>query len=72
MENRLVNLKFPRGYVEMYFEDGKCLRVPVRLVPEIKRMSEKQRREWQILDGVGFTFKSSDTGFHLKQFGVQA
>ena len=70
MQNQLTNLKFPRGYVELHFQDGRILKTPVGLFPAIKRLTTKQRRHWQILDGVGFTFADSDEGFHLRQFGI--
>jgi hypothetical protein len=72
MENRLVNLKFPRGYVELYLTDGRLLRAPVRLFPGIKQLTDQQRQQWQILDGVGFTFQDTDEAFHLQQFGILA
>jgi hypothetical protein len=72
MDNRLIDLKFPRGYIEMYLADGRVLRTPVGLFPGIKRLTERQRQQWQILDGVGFTFAATDEGFHLQQFGIAA
>lgn len=71
MTNRLVNLKFPKGYIELYLENGLIVKAPVRLFPEIQKLPAKDRQDWQILDGVGFTFQKSDAGFHLRQFGLQ-
>lgn len=70
MTNQLTNLKFPCGFVELYFTDGRILKAPVGLFPAIKRLTTAQRRRWQILDGVGFTFSDSDEGFHVRQFGI--
>lgn len=71
MKNRLVNLKFPKGVIELYLESGIVVKAPIRLFPEIKRLSPKDRQDWQILNGEGFTFSKSDEGFHLRQFGLQ-
>jgi hypothetical protein len=72
MTNELVDLRFPRGYIELVLSDGRRMRVPVRLFPAIKRLNHIQRQQWQILDGVGFTFADSNEGFHLRQFGLTA
>lgn len=71
MKNRLVNLRFPKGYIELYLENNMIVKVPVGLFPDIKKLPAKDRDDWQILDGVGFTFKKSDEGFHLRQFGLR-
>ncbi len=71
MKNRLVDLKFPKGAIELYLENGIIVKAPVRLFPEIKRLSPKERQDWQILNGEGFTFNKLDEGFHLRQFGLQ-
>ncbi len=67
---RLVSLAFPRGRIELHLADGRRLSVPVRAFPEIKKLRLNQRQQWQILDGIGFTFQDSDAGFHLRDFGV--
>lgn len=71
MKNRLIDLKFPKGVIELYLESGIVVKAPIRLFPEIKRLAPKDRQDWQILDGEGFTFQKSDEGFHLRQFGLQ-
>lgn len=71
MKNRLVDLKFPKGDIELYLESGTVVKVPIRLFPATKRLSSKDRQDWQILNGEGFTFQKSDEGFHLRQFGLQ-
>ena len=72
MKNRLINLQFPKGYIELYLENGIVVKAPVGLFPAIKRLPVKDRLDWQILNGEGFTFLKSDEGFHLRQFGIQA
>ncbi len=70
MKNRLLNLRFPKGYIDLQLSDGKVLRVPIGLFPGIKKLNLRQRQQWQILDGIGFTFADSDDGFHLRDFGL--
>lgn len=70
MKNRLISLRFPKGYIELQLADGKLLRAPVSLFPDIKKLNLRQRQQWQILDGIGFTFADSDEGFHLRDFGL--
>ena len=70
METKLINLKFPKGFVELYLSDGRMMKVPLNLFPDIKNLSDNDRKHWQILDGEGFTFKNSNEGFHLRQFGL--
>ena len=70
-KNRLTNLRFPKGYIELYLENGIVIKAPVGLFPAIKQLSRKDRQDWQILNGEGFTFRKSDEGFHLRQFGIQ-
>ncbi len=70
MKSRLLNLRFPKGYIELQLADGMLLRAPVALFPDIKKLNLRQRQQWQILDGIGFTFADSDEGFHLRDFGL--
>ena len=67
---RLVGLSFPRGWIELRLADGRRLCIPIRLFPKIKRLRLAQRQQWQILDGIGFTFQDCDAGFHLRDFGL--
>ena len=70
MDAKLVGLAFPRGRIEFRLADGRQISVPIRLFPEIKRLRLSQRQQWQILDGIGFTFQACDAGFHLRDFGL--
>lgn len=65
---QIKNLKFPKGKIEIFLEDGRKIMTPVSLFPSISKLSLSQRRKWQILDGIGFTFNDSDEGFHISQF----
>lgn len=70
MNTQLIGLTFPRGRIELHLADGRLLSVPVRAFPEIRKLRLAQRQQWQILDGIGFTFQDSDAGFHLRDFGL--
>ncbi|MFH1319380.1 MAG: DUF2442 domain-containing protein [Bacteroidota bacterium] len=65
---RIKNLKFEKkGKITIYLNDGRVIIVPLSFFPPIKKLSPTQRKKWQILDGVGFTFEDTDELFHLSQ-----
>lgn len=70
MNAHLVSLAFPRGRIVLSLSDGRRISIPVRAFPAIQRLRLAQRQQWQILDGIGFTFADSDDGFHLRDFGL--
>ena len=46
-----------RGKFSVTLTDGRQIIVPVKMFPDIKGMSIKQRNEWMILDHQYFTFE---------------
>lgn len=46
-----------RGKFSVMLTDGRQITVPVSMFPDIKRMSQKHRNEWMILDHQYFTFE---------------
>ena len=65
----IESLDFPRGKVAINFKGGRRHEIPVRDLPEVKRLTPTQRLKYQILDGVGFTFNDTHHAWHLKQLG---
>lgn len=47
-----------RGKMAVWFSDGREIIVPLRMIPDIKALSMKQRNKWMILDDQFFTFES--------------
>lgn len=46
-----------RGKFSVKFSDGREILVPVRLFPDIQRLTKKDRNGWMILDDQYFTFQ---------------
>ena len=66
IQPRIKNLKFEhKGKIDIYLEDGRIIIVPLSYFPAIKKLSTYQRKKWQILDHIGFTFDDTDELFHL-------
>ena len=64
----IKNLKFEhKGKLSIYLQDGRIIIVPLSFFPAIRKLSLAQRKKWQILDGVGFTFQDTDELFHLSK-----
>jgi len=71
----IKNIKFEhKGKISVCLSDGRIIIVPLSYFPTIKKLSSIQRKKWQILDGVGFTFEDTDELFHLSRVfnGVNA
>ena len=47
-----------RGKMAVFFSDGREVIVPLRMYPDIKSLSVKQRNQWMILDDQFFTFEA--------------
>ena len=68
LQSELAALCFPRGRIELCFQDGLTYKMSVSLFPVISPLRLRQRQQWQILDGEGFTFADSDEAFRLMQY----
>ena len=67
IQPKIKKLKFPKGKIEVYLEDGRIIVSPLKYFPSIKKLSVDQRKKWGILDGIGFDFEDCDELFHLYQ-----
>jgi hypothetical protein len=39
-----------------YLEDGRQLFVPLSMFPDVKQLTQKERKKWRILDDIYFDF----------------
>ena len=63
---KIKTLKFEnKGKIDIHLEDGRIIIVPLSCFPSIKKLSANQRKKWQVLDHIGFTFDDTDDLFHL-------
>jgi hypothetical protein len=64
----LKSVKFEhRGKIDIYFEDGRIIILPVSIFPSIKKLNSKQRKKIQLIGKEGFTFDECDEVFHIEQ-----
>lgn len=64
----IKKISFPvHGKMEVLFNDGRELRVPIRYFPSIKKLNRYQREKRYILGGIGFSFEDCDEVFHIEQ-----
>lgn len=64
----IKKISFPlKGKIEVIFNDGRELRVPIRYFPSIKILKKEQREKWYILGGIAFSFENCDEVFHIEQ-----
>lgn len=61
-----LNFNEKRGMMGVYLTDGREVLVPVRLFPEIKKLSKAQREDYMIMDGQFFSFESISKIFSVK------
>ncbi len=45
-----------RGYISVYLDDGRIVTAPLRMFPDIRKLSPAQREKWTILDGQYLAF----------------
>jgi hypothetical protein len=57
----------PKGKTWIELLDGRKIVTPLKLFPSIEKLSIKQRKEWQIIDGVMFSFVDCDEVYHVSQ-----
>ncbi len=55
-----------RGKMNVHFEDGRVVIVPIARFPAIKKLTRQQRQHWQSL-GEGFTFDDCTEVYHIEQ-----
>lgn len=47
-----------RGKITFYLNDKRVIIIPMEFFPEIKALTPKQRRHFQIIDGQDFSFEA--------------
>lgn len=55
-----------RGAMAVFLTDGREVIVPVKMFPEIKNLSKKQREDYMIMDDQYFSFDSISKIFSVK------
>ncbi len=64
----IADISFPeKGKMNVRLIDGRIIVVPLSRFPEIKKLDSAQRKKWQVLSGVGFTFDDCDEVYHIEQ-----
>ncbi len=56
-----------RGKMAVLLTDGREIIIPLKLFPEIKNLSVKQRSKWMILDNQFFTFADLSKIYSITQ-----
>lgn len=64
----IKNLDFTslKGRMKADLTDGRQVIIPIRMFPDIKKLSVKQREEWMILDDQFFTFNDLSTIYSVE------
>ena len=64
----IKNLDFnvKRGAMAAFLTDGREVIVPVKMFPEIKNLSKKQREDYMIMDDQYFSFEAISKIFSVK------
>jgi hypothetical protein len=64
---KIKKVGFPvRGKMQVSFEDGRCLIVPISAFPSIKKVPVNQRNKWYIM-GNGITWDTCPEVIHIEQ-----
>ena len=56
LEIKKLDFNVKRGAMAVFLTDGREVIVPVKMFPEIKNMSKKQREDYMIMDDQYFSF----------------
>ncbi len=63
-----LDFNVKRGAMAVFLTDGREVIVPVKMFPEIKNLSKKQREDYMIMDDQYFSFDSISKIFSVKDF----
>jgi len=64
---KIKKIGFPvRGKMQIRFEDGRCLIIPLSAFPSIKKVPVKQRPQWYLTAG-GITWDNCPEVIHVEQ-----
>lgn len=61
-----LDFNVKRGAMAVFLTDGREVTVPVKMFPEIKNLSKKQREDYMIMDDQYFSFDSISKIFSVK------
>lgn len=61
-----LDFKVKRGAMAVFLTDGREVIVPVKMFPEIKNLSKKQREDYMIMDDQYFSFDAISKIFSVK------
>ena len=66
LEIKKLDFNVKRGAMAVFLTDGWEVIVPVKMFPEIKNMSKKQREDYMIMDDQYFSFDAISKIFSVK------
>lgn len=66
LEIKKLGFNVKRGAMAVFLTDGREVIVPVKMFPEIKNMSKKQREDYMIMDDQYFSFDAISKIFSVK------
>ncbi len=55
-----------KGYLTVYFFDGRILFLPLKYFPSIKKLSSAKRHQYQIADDDTLIFNHADEVYHIQ------
>lgn len=58
LEIKKLDFNVKRGAMAAFLTDGREVIVPVKMFPEIKNLSKKQREDYMIMDDQYFSFEA--------------
>ena len=61
-----LDFNVKRGAMAAFLTDGREVIVPVKMFPEIKSLSKKQREDYMIMDDQYFSFEAISKIFSVK------
>ncbi len=66
LEIKKLDFNVKRGAMAVFLTDGREVIVPVKMFPEMKNMSKKQREDYMIMDDQYFSFDAISKIFSVK------
>lgn len=66
LEIKKLDFNVKRGAMAVFLTDGREVIVPVKMFPEIKNMSKKQREDYMMMDDQYFSFDAISKIFSVK------
>lgn len=57
-----------KGSIRLFLKDGRIVTAPLKYFPSLKRLNEKDRKKYHIVDGQILLFDECNEVFHIEQF----